>query len=834
MRQPMLPRTALVLAASLAMPLVVGRAGAANTRDDAGRAAVADRAGVDEIVFAVRVAGRDHWYGNFGYYPDHPFVRGRGLSHGQLPQAFGDGGRLCRLDLRTGKLAVLLDDPKGGVRDPHVHYDGKRILFSYRRGGTPTYHLYEISADGTGLRQLTRGPDDDIEPVYLPDGGIAFCSSRCHRVVPCWYTRVAILYRCDADGANVRPLSSNAEHENTPWVLPDGRIAYTRWEYVDRNQLLFHHLWTVSPDGTGVMAYFGNQHPGYVMIDAKPIPGTQSLVASFSPGHGRAEHEGAVTVVHTATGPDNMSAARRISPRGKYYRDPYPVGAGRFLVATGTRILLMDDRGGTELVYELPAAERRLTCHEPRPLRSRHREPVIPPRVDLAQSTGRLMLTNIYEGRNMAGVRRGEVKKLLVLEQLPKPVNFSGGQEPLTIGGTFCLERVLGTVPVEADGSAYFEAPAVRSLFFVALDAHDLSVKRMQSFVTLMPGETTGCVGCHEQRTRTPLRSTEALMAMRRPPSRIEPFPGLPEPLDFPRDIQPILDRHCVRCHSPDRRDGDVDLCGDRTPAYSVAYWTLHRRGLISDGRNRRQSNLPPRTIGSCASRLLRLCDGTHHDVRPSPRERELLRLWIESGATYPGTYAALGTGMAPVQFPAAVMERRCGGCHGSTPKQRHPTEKGMFFQFGKAGPPQALLGQIEMTHITLVRRLAYYQLGQAGPHQSLCNLSRPAKSLLLLGPLAKSAGGYGTCRRGDGKPVFADTRDADHQAILAAIGVAKSTLERIGRFDRPGFRPHPHYVGEMKRFGVLPAGLPEDSAIDVHATDRAYWRSLWHRPTER
>ena len=117
----------------------------------------------------------------FGKYPDGESLRG-----------YGDGGRLCRLNLRTGELRTILDDPQGGVRDPQMHYDGKKILFSYRRGGSPTYHLYEINIDGTGLTQLTDdGPDDDIEPVYLPDGGIMFVSSRCRRFVNCWYTRVA-------------------------------------------------------------------------------------------------------------------------------------------------------------------------------------------------------------------------------------------------------------------------------------------------------------------------------------------------------------------------------------------------------------------------------------------------------------------------------------------------------------------------------------------------------------------------------------------------------------------------------------------------------------------
>lgn len=243
------------------------------------RAFAGPMAGCDEIIFAQRVSGNDHWYGNFGHYSDgHAGHYAPPSTPGSLDYfkyAFGDGGRLCRFNLRTRELAVLLDDPEGGIRDPFVHYNARKILFSYRKGGTTTYHLYEIGADGTNLRQLTDGPDNDIEPIYAPDGSIIFCSSRCHRYVPCWKTQVATLYRCNADGAGIRMLSNNAEQENTPWMLPDGRVLYMRWEYVDRNQLLYHHLWSINPDGTGVMVYFGNQYPGYVMIDAKPNPPTR-------------------------------------------------------------------------------------------------------------------------------------------------------------------------------------------------------------------------------------------------------------------------------------------------------------------------------------------------------------------------------------------------------------------------------------------------------------------------------------------------------------------------------------------------------------------------------
>ena len=383
------------------------------------------RGGADEVIFAVRQPKGPHWYENFGYQITDP-----------TRTCYGARGRLCKLNLETRALTVLLDDPQGGVRDPQVQYDGQRILFSYRRGGSPYYHLYEINADGTGLQQLTDGPFDDLEPSYLPDGGIVFCSSRCQRWVPCWYVQVATIYRCDGDGRNLRPLSSNIEQDNTPWVLPDGRILYTRWEYVDRSREHFHHLWVKNPDGTGQMVYYGNMHPGDVFLDAKPVPGTAKIVMINSPNHGRQEHEGRLAVVGSDGGPDAKASQSFVHP-GLNWRDPWPLSENSFLVAQEDRLLVINSTGETRELYRLhpDLAQGGAWLHEPRLLRPRPREPVIPSRVDRSASTGQMVVFDVYHGRNMDSVRRGTVKKLLVLENLPKPVNYTGSMDPITYGG---------------------------------------------------------------------------------------------------------------------------------------------------------------------------------------------------------------------------------------------------------------------------------------------------------------------------------------------------------------------------------------------------------------
>jgi hypothetical protein len=766
--------------------------------------------GVEEIVFAVRVGGRDHWYVNFGNYSDHSDTVKNGAFKFEdgVYWGYGEGGRLCALNLRTGKVRVLLDDPKGGVRDPQVHYSGRKILFSYRKGGTHTYHLCEIDSDGGNLRQLTDGPDDDIEPIYLPDGGIMFGSSRCRRFVNCWYSRVATLYRCEGDGSGVRMISSNGEHDNTPWVLNDGRVVYMRWEYVDRSQVDYHHLWTANPDGSNQSVFYGNLHPGIAMLDAKSIPGSEKVVASFSPGHGQREHEGFVTVLDPRRGPDDLSAARRISKQA-HFRDPYAFSENCFLVANAEGLFVMDGEGGTEPIYRLPPEENKdrphkLECHEPRPLVPRPREPAEESRVRLQEATGTMFLADVHIGRNMAGVKPGEIRKLLVLEQLPKPVNFSGGMEPLTLHGSFTLARILGTVPVEPDGSAYMEVPALRSVFFVALDENDLSVKRMQSWCSVQPGEQLGCIGCHEQRTQTAM-PRPSLMALQRPPSRIQPFEGIPDVIDYPRDVQPILDRHCIKCHSTDRYDGKLDLAGGHAGMYTVSYWNMFRHRLVADGRNRAKSNYPPRSLGTSASRLMKFIDPSHYDVRLSDIERTTIRLWIESSATYPGTYSALGCGWAHAPIDYGRLRERCGECHGKEVK-------------GGDGKPE-----YEWSFGPFIESL--YSHG-TGP-EALCNLDSPEKSILLRAPLSKSAGGLDLC----GREVFKNADDPDYKIFLEAIAKGGDALRTTKRFDMAGFRPNEHYLREMQRFGILPKELAPDAPVDPYATDQAYWRSFWYEP---
>jgi hypothetical protein len=786
-----------------------------------------ERVGVREIVFAVRGMGPDgHWYANFSYYAEDTERK-----------TYASGGGLFLLELENGVVRPLIEDAEGTVRDPAVHYDGERILFSWRRGGTDSFDLYMICRDGQGLSQLTSSEYDDIEPAWLPDGGIVFVSSRCRRWVNCWLTQVATVHRCDADGRNVRPLSANLEHDNTPWPLPDGRILYTRWEYVDRSQVDYHHLWTMNPDGTGQAIFFGNLHPPDLYIDAKPIPGSDEVLFINSPGHGRSEHIGRVAIVHPRQGPDHLPALRNLSGDG--FRDPYPLSENLFLVARGRDLVLMDREGITDVLYRLEPSLGRLELHEPRPVMRREREAVIQPRTDYTQSHGRLIVADATVGRNMDGVMPGEIAKLLVVESLPKPINYTGGMDPLSYGGTFTLERILGEVPVERDGSAYFEAPAKRSLFLIAMDEEDNAIKRMQSFLTVMPGETVGCIGCHEHRVQAPPNPQGGiLLALQRPPSPLQPVAGIPDVFDFPRDIQPILDRHCVGCHGytasgpagSGPRAGNVILTGDRGPIFSHSYVSLTVHGQVADGRNRAESNYAPRTLGAVASPLMHKIRDGHQGVNLSPDEISLMRYWIETGAPYPGTYGALGAGaiggyhayldneqsLEPdydwptTRAATAVIQSRCVECHQGTLQipSALSDENGLSFWRPDWSDPR----------LKRSRHLVF-------------NLSHPELSLMLLAPLASQAGGYGLCRSGIGEgagvAVFADTEDPGYRAILTMITAGKNRLDQIKRFDMPGYRPPAAYVREMVRYGVLQEPPGPETPVDTYSLDRAYWESF-------
>jgi hypothetical protein len=591
----------------------------------------------------------------------------------------------------------------------------------------------------------------------------------------------------------------------------------------------YHHLWVINPDGTRQMTFYGNMHkhgPATAMLDAKPIPGTDKVVCTFA-FHNTPEHGGEVRVIDTETGPNNVDAAQLVSDEypesiaklghtSHSWRDPYPISEDCFLVASQKSLYIMDGAGSWERLYEHAEGTEKLWVHEPRPLRPRPREEVIVDTTDWSEDHGTLALYEAHTGRKMNGVEPGTIKELLVLEELPKAVSYSVDMDAASLDGTFLLHRIVGKVPVEEDGSAYFDLPANRGFFFIAMDERGRAVKRMMSFTSLAPGETTSCVGCHERRTMAPPPGPDSKMpmAMHRPPSRVRAVQGVPEIIDYNRDIQPIWDKNCVRCHNYQKYRGELSLVGASSPTFVHSYLNLHYDGLISHGRQG-SGNRPPYSIGAHASRLWDVLEKEHHGVKLSAEELKLVRYWIESSATYAGTLAGLGMRYRGirVKIDREKYKQRCGSCHSA--------------------------GDIKRRWLTGWNRVNHREY----------NLSEPEKSLALLAPLAKGAGGLGLCEQRKPQPhplgpdeeeaeappanVFESKDDPFYQEMLAALRKAAERREQVPEYFKPGFQPYCGYAEEMKRFGLLPEDWqPEGARLeDYYRIDQKYWEHLWHKP---
>jgi len=693
-----------------------------------------------------------------------------------------------------GELTCLTSSlrTEGIYRDPDVSWDARRVLFAYKPDGRTPCRIYEVGIDGKGLRpstgsgrgdlveprQITNSPYDDVDPCYLPDGRVAFISTRCERVTLCHNAfTVSVLYSMNADGSDVRCISTNTIHDFTPSVLADGQLVVSQWRYVDKHVGNNQSLWRCNPDGTRWIHVAGAHFGPVTYWGARQVPHSPLIACILGPHMPYAV--GPVALVHpmwTYSSPaiyTNLtpeipppSHARWQRREAGYYADVFPLSEKYFLVSycygpgerepAGYGIYLLDRWNNRDLVYREPE----LSTFEPFPVRPRPRPTLIPPRSDRAIAApnhadpaaadyGFFYCLNLYDG--LPGIRPGAVRYLRVLEEIPKPVSSRtrgyGLQNPaISYRGHFALKRLWGIVPVEADGSAYFRAPANRALYFSALDENFMEIQRMRSFASVAPGERHGCIGCHERKTNAPPNGHA--LALRRPPSEIAPPPhgGVHGP-DFYYDVQPVLDKHCAKCHTGSKPKGGVDLSPDYTNLFNVAYETLCAKGLVSYANIYQVSTLvarPPKYYGSHASKVIRVLRTTHKKRVKMPTEdfRRLVT-WIDCNAPYYGTYVYArpnttgGRGLFERHGKplADVHKRRCASCHG--------------------GNPAAVLHRLRLPVET---------------------------TRALLAPLAKTAGGDQSCK----KPVFADKSDPDYKKLLAIYAQMAASPRVDMRRERP------------------------------------------------
>ena len=608
------------------------------------------------------------------YFYDYGDVSGGGLSVLEQP-----GFSLRTRDLVLGRL------PKGNFTTLALSYDGRTAYFGYaeRAEKKPnfysperrSFHLYAVDADGANLRQVTDGPEDDFDPCPLPDGGLAFMSSRRGGFARCnnaWEpTTSYTLHRMDADGTNVRRLSAHETSEWHPFVLNDGRLVYTRWDYVDRSAAHFHGLWTCHPDGTAVASLFGNYTMNLTACyQARAIPGSHRLL--FVAGAHHADVGGSLVMMDprqtafTATGEDNFNSLEVLTPEvcfpeavgwpKSYFHSPWPLSEDCLLVSfsfdplpgmssgetkdTHTGLYYFDRMGNLELLYRAPA----ISSMYPIPLTPRPRPAVLTPEADGALGKeGELLLSDVR--RSLFPMPEGRpIRELRVFQILPKTAPHTANVPRIGHANAESARQLLGTVPVEADGSAYFRVPAGKPIYFQAVDEQGRAVQSMRSVTYLQPGERRGCVGCHE--APGSVAANRPTLAMQRAASRLKPGPAGSSPLSFPLLVQPVLDRHCVRCHDGEPGPGKAKpvLTGQPTKTFTRAYEGLkpYLRWYEWGGASISQIATHPGHIGADESPLTRLlADATHRPaVQWSDSDRRRLFLWLDANVPFYGTYS--------------------------------------------------------------------------------------------------------------------------------------------------------------------------------------------------
>jgi len=693
-----------------------------------------------------------------------------GYSH-QCDQYLGRHGRPgAGLTVLTNwkaapKATVLLEGklPAGTTLHPDLSYDAKRVMFGFcdaspQNRNERRYWIYECDTDGTWVRQLTGNASDkmktwggrhtvlveDWDPCYLPDGGFVFISTRSQNFGRCHgsrYTPSYLLYRGelppvpskpgvykDSGDVKIRQLSYGEANEWDPCVLPDGRIVYTRWDYINRHDTVFQSLWSTRPDGTDVRHYYGNYTRNPQMIaEARPIPGSDKIIATAMGHHSYTT--GTMITVDVTKGEDGHEPLTRITPETKFpesegwgppFATPWPLSEDLYLAAYSPErqarqgrvnstnaygIFLVDTVGGRELIYRDPE----MSCFAPIPMQARKTPPAIPTllKANETKKTAQVLIQNVYAAR--IRIEPGSVKAMRVNQIYGQPANSKTNP---SVANNEILKSVVGTVPVQSDGSVGMTVPAGEPLQLQLLDKDGLAVMTMRTIIYFHPGEQASCVGCHENRG-TPALPTR-VKAMSSYPVPTPPAGPKPEmALAFTQTVQPVLDKNCIGCHGlKDKPAAGVVLLGKRT-RWSQSYETLiKRKGLVAVAyRNRESTFTRVKEYYAHSGRLAAHLMSDKHRKHCKLSKDDFQRIvdWLDLNAQFYGDYA---------------HDKR------ESLKISRDSEKAL------RDAVRAELGD----------KIA------AQPLEALVNVAFPDQSRILNMPLATSAGGWGQVKKWSSK----------------------------------------------------------------------------------
>ena len=606
----------------------------------------------------------------------------------------------------TNDVAMFsLDRPKAPLRtvfrprerlfvgDLDLHFDGKRLLFSMPgRNGRWQIHQLTIdpspggqassdgapsdrapsdraSSDWAVADELTTIPDDDVDnydACYLPDGNIIFTSTATYTGVPCvkGNSHVANLYRLDVGTQTVRRLTFDQDHNWNPTLLNNGRVMYLRWEYADLPHFVARILFHMNPDGTNQSEFYGSgSYWPNSFFYARAVPDHPTRVVGIVTGHHGARRAGELVILDPALGRREADGVvQRIPGRGKAvepvivdqlvdaswpkFLHPYPLSSKYFLVSMQPHegacwgIYLVDVFDNLIPLREEPGFD----LFEPTALIGRPVPPAIASVADSAKEDALVYLEDIYLGEGLRGVPRGTVKNLRLITYHFAYRGMGGQQDPLGLDGPWDIKCVLGTVPVEPDGSALFYVPANLPISYQPLDDQGRAIQLMRSWSTAMPGEKVSCVGCHERQNSAPPSKTT--IAVRSKPARITPWHGPPRGFSFRREVEPLVFTYCAGCHPA---EADAATLADASPTTTPpttappigdAYMFL-RRHVRTPTIEPDMHVLEPYEYHADTSELVRMLRDGHYGVELDGEAWDRLITWIDLNTPRYGSWTA-------------------------------------------------------------------------------------------------------------------------------------------------------------------------------------------------
>jgi formylglycine-generating enzyme required for sulfatase activity len=521
----------------------------------------------------------------------------------------GWNNELAVLSNLRGEVQVdTLYKPESAVlKHADVHFGAEKILFS-SVGENGNWGVLQIDADGQNLTELTPSDQDDVQwfdGIYLPEENmIAVCSTAGMQGLPCVNggQPMTNLYRVNTETGAVRQLTFEQDSDWHPRVMDNGSLMYLRWEYTDTPHYYSRYLFTMRPDGTGQMELWGSgSYFPTAYTWAKPIPGRSTMaVGCVSAHHGTSEtgrmmlvdwslsrkyplkitpedkiwgaENSMVNIFPDVLPAEQTGCVQEIPGWGRdvvgnvrdaqgdnqtyTFQTPWPLSDKYFLVSLRGcptaenrgrwSLCLVDVFDNMTVLYE---DDEYSDVFEPIPLVAQETPPVLPDMTN-EEAPSTVFCTNVYDGRGLEGIPFGEVKSLRVISYHYGYMQ-SGGHESCGLESSWDIKRIHGTVPVEEDGSVWFEVPPNTPLAIQPLDENGAALALMRSWMVAMPGETLSCNGCHENLNEvTPPRLTTA---SRKAPQEIQPWYGPTRPFGYAAEIQPLLDEYCVGCHTDEK-----------------------------------------------------------------------------------------------------------------------------------------------------------------------------------------------------------------------------------------------------------------------------------------